>query len=87
MAGQWRRSNMPQFYSTYEWSRPTSVVDAIWQQSINLSEDNFLCKTCKRYLGGCSCLLGVFIAFEGANLSRCYGYQKGTKCIHCGKIT
>lgn len=72
----------------YDWfSRPASIADTIWRQSINLSQDNFLCKTCKNYLGSCTCQLGVFIAFEGANLSNCFGYRKGTKCIHCGKIT
>jgi len=43
----------------------------------------FICSDCKHYEGGCKCEKGVFIAFEGANISSCVYYETGIKCPHC----
>ena len=63
----------------------TGIGEEIVRQSVDMGWDNFLCATCKNHSGGCKCDAGIFIAFEGANLSNCSYYQKGLKCPHCGK--
>ena len=47
----------------------------------------FLCDSCKNYKGALSCENGVFIAFEGANLSHCRFFVPGKRCPHCGRIS
>ena len=54
------------------------------RQSQNTTIDNFLCQHCIYYKGSLVCENGVFIAFQGANVSGCRFYQCGTKCPHCG---
>ena len=47
---------------------------------------SFPCADCVNHTGGCQCNKGIFIAFEGANLSNCIYYERGRKCYHCGRI-
>ena len=67
-------------------SMSNNVRAEIEKQSQNISPSNFICSGCKSYKGSCACEMNVFIAFEGANLSTCYFYQRGRKCPHCGRI-
>lgn len=64
-----------------------SVADEIVRQSLQMESYNFLCKDCVNHLGGCGCAKGVFVAFEGANLSNCVFYKHGRICPHCGRIS
>jgi len=62
-----------------------SIEEEIVRQSRDMGEDNFICKTCKHYKGGCKCQQGVFIAFVNANISGCVYHERGRKCPHCGR--
>jgi len=62
------------------------ILIEMYKQSIDASGDNFYCKNCRHYKGGCGCEQCVFIAFVGANMSNCSYYQKGIKCPHCGEM-
>ena len=62
------------------------LTGVIVRQSQNMGGENFICQNCKNYKGGCVCTMGVFIAFERANLSGCVYHQSGRKCPHCGRI-
>jgi hypothetical protein len=62
-----------------------SIAEEMIKQSQNMCFVNFLCASCKNYQGKLVCSQGVFIAFEGANLSGCRFYIKGQKCPKCGE--
>lgn len=64
-----------------------SIEGAMLSQSVNMGEDNFLCKNCKHYGGACKCEMGIFIAFVNANMSGCVYYPHGHKCPHCGRYS
>jgi len=78
---------------TSEMSYP--ITDEISRQGIDVRHDylpklgihtrNFICASCTHHIGGCRCDAGVFIAFEGGNLSACVFYDR--ECRHCHKIT
>jgi len=57
--------------------------DEMLRQSQDISPEHFICSSCNNHTGGCQCAKGVFIAFEGANLSACRLYDKSglLKCI------
>jgi hypothetical protein len=57
------------------------------KQSQNWEQGVFRCASCLNYKGACTCEKGIFIAFEGANLTHCSYYQQGKKCRHCGRMT
>jgi len=61
----------------------SSIQDEIWKQSQGMDLSNFRCDTCANYNGKCVCKKNIFIAFVGANLSNCWGYENGIKCPHC----
>jgi len=61
-----------------------SILSEVERQSQNTTLDNFLCQNCSYYKGGLACENGVFIVFQGANMSGCRYYRHGTKCPHCG---
>lgn len=63
----------------------STIIEEINRQSQDLSPENFRCDKCKNYEGKLVCLKGVFIAFEGANLSVCMFFRPGQKCPHCGE--
>ena len=63
----------------------SDIRSEIAKQSVDMGWDNFPCSSCKNYMGGCGCEKGVFIAFEGANLSGCIYQDKGKACPHCGR--
>lgn len=63
----------------------SDIGNEIVRQSQDMRWDNFPCSSCKNYGGGCVCEKGVFIAFEGANLSNCMYQDKGKACPHCGR--
>lgn len=63
------------------------IRDEIIKQSRNWEQGFFLCASCRNYKGALVCENGIFIAFEGANLTHCSYYELGKKCRHCGKIT
>ena len=62
-----------------------SIEGAMARQSTDVKQENFICETCKFWKGGCVCEKRVFIAFVGANMSRCFYYVKGIKCPNCGR--
>ncbi len=62
------------------------IVGEISRQFQGASPESFLCATCKKYDGALKCRLGIFIAFEGANMSLCQSFEQGRKCPHCGKM-
>lgn len=64
-----------------------SLGKEIVRQSQDIQPDNFICNECKNYHGALSCEKGIFIAFEGANLSGCPYFSPGRKCRYCGKVT
>ena len=65
----------------------SSILDETYRQSqgASMSEDVFICQTCQNYGGRCRCAIGVFIAFEGANMICCQFHEYGRKCPHCGR--
>lgn len=67
------------------------IAQEIARQSIGPGDPNlfwnlFWCGHCRNYEGALVCKKGVFIAFEGANLSNCRFFDLGKKCAHCDKI-
>ena len=60
-----------------------TMHDEIYRQSQDICPENFLCSSCQNHTGGCQCSKGVFIAFEGANLSLCRMYEEAglLKCV------
>jgi hypothetical protein len=64
------------------------IKQEIERQSMGVGDITvFWCASCRNYEGALVCKKGVFIAFEGANLSNCHFFDPGEKCSHCGKIT
>ena len=63
-----------------------TIYDEMGKQSNEVKPQNFVCSSCVYYQGGCGCLKGIFIAYEGANLTHCSYYKEGFRCPHCGKI-
>lgn len=63
----------------------TDIGSELYRQSQDAGEANFICRKCRFYKGECSCKKGVFIAFESANMTNCWGFEKGQTCPHCGK--
>jgi len=61
------------------------IAEEIVKQSQGAGWENFVCSVCKNYAGGCVCERGVFIAFEGADVSGCIYQEKGRACPHCGR--
>ena len=80
---------MGTFEGYYQESATNGIIAEINRQSQYIEEDPnpFKCSTCCNYKGALKCGKGIFIAFEGANLSGCFGYEEGNKCRHCGRIT
>lgn len=62
-----------------------TLIDEMCKQGQDIAPENFLCASCKNYKGALSCEKGLFIAFEGANLSHCSYFVRGRRCSHCGK--
>ncbi len=65
----------------------STLIDEMVKQSQYIRPGVFLCLWCKNYEGALVCKQGIFIAFEGANLSHCSFYRQGVPCVHCGRIT
>ncbi len=63
------------------------ILDEMARQSQGMSPEKFICATCTKYEGALKCRIGVFIAFKGANMTGCWYYELGRKCLHCGKMT
>lgn len=66
---------------------PRNIQETIEWRSEGAGEFNWKCKDCIHHQGGVSCAMNVFIAFVCANMSNCIYYQKGFKCVHCGKYS
>lgn len=45
------------------------------------------CKMCVNYEGDCKCALNIFIAAEGVDMGKCWGFEEGRVCRHCGGRT
>lgn len=63
-----------------------TLIEEMVKQSQNIEPGVFLCEQCTNYKGALVCQKGVFIAFEGANLSHCSFFWRGRKCPHCGRV-
>lgn len=62
-----------------------TIEDAIFEQYPTI--DGWICPNCRNYKGPMICAKNVFIAFVGANMKNCFGFESGRICQHCGKIT
>jgi hypothetical protein len=78
-------SYSPWWPTTFTTTTPTSILEAVARQAPVAG--GWVCPTCKNYGGGVGCEAGVFIAFVGANMSRCQLYDRGEPCTHCGRAT
>ena len=64
----------------------STIMEEITRQSQNVRPENFICATCKYHTDGYGCQKGVFVAFQGANMSGCGWYELGKPCPHCGRM-
>ena len=65
----------------------STVEESLLRQSSDVDDGGWICPDCIFYQGGLHCELNTFIAFVGANMGGCWGFQKGKKCRHCGLVT
>jgi len=57
----------------YTAGRQITLEEAIAAQS---QGSDFICRSCRSWLGGVGCKRNYFIAFEGAHIPQCAGYEK-----------
>jgi len=55
------------------------IITEIEKQSQDVRWENWICKTCTLYSGSLICKMNMFIAFEGADMSRCSSYTPAHK--------
>jgi hypothetical protein len=62
------------YTSAGEWYEPRTIDEIILEQTP--TADGWICPKCVYHKGGCGCSKGVFIAFVGANTSRCQFFHE-----------